>query len=381
VVSAVLTAAAGALWFGLPSQGTAGVARAANGARPSGDWWYSQTLDTSAPTVANGRGKPGTEIVEKWTDRRGHEFLRETFPGKTTFNDLGYGTQGGPPGFADWDPLGITTLPGTPKAIKALLTRRQLAGDYPVAADQRTALSKLAELTAMLADDPTTIRQRTAALSVIDHLPDLKQISVTQSPDGQSETIVAERAAGLHPLLIAGGPGCHDPYGGDGCNSTAAPPGSFELRLTYDPTTIRPLSVQTIALHSIPPARIRAGEVMYRVQYLAGHAVTHPHIPALPQPPRIGEQSVPWTLLKASGRTIRVRWESGTCLPGLAAHPHLRLKTSARAVTIAVIARVARAGVSSLCAGVGLQGTLSTTLTSPIAHRAIRHAAVTDHDK
>ncbi len=164
----------------------------------------------------------------------------------------------------------------------------------------------------MLADDPTTFNQRAAAMTVIDHLPGLRQLGTTRDSNGQAVTVVAERAADLHPLLIAAGRGCHNPSGGTGCNSVAKPAGSFELRLAYDPTDDRPRSVQTVALHSIPRARIRAGLVIYRVSYVAGRAVEHPHIPPLPKPLRVTEQSVPWTLLTAAGRSIRVRWQSGT---------------------------------------------------------------------
>jgi hypothetical protein len=238
----------------------------------------------------------------------------------------------------------------------------------------------LAELSSMLADDPTTPAQRAAAMDVIDHLPGLRRLAASAPSAGTSVT-VAEQAQGLRPLLIAAGPGCHNPYGGAGCNGVATPPGSFELRLTYDPTDDLPLAVETIALHSIPRARIIAGEPVYRVRYLAGRFVSDPHIPPLPKPLRVTEQSVPWRLLRKSGSTIRVAWQSGTCLPGVRPHAYLRARTTSRMITLAVIARVARATGSQVCAGVGLGGTLSIDLQHPIDKRIIKHAAVTDHDR
>lgn len=380
---AVAIGAAIAWWQGTSQTVKARVSPIGPTATSSREWWYSRILDTSAPTVANGRGKPGPQTLEKWADRDGHRFLRTTIPGSSKLTDLGFLVGGGPPGFADWDPLGVTTLPGTPLAIRALLSSARLSGSYPraSAAERHSPLTELAELAAMLADDPTTPGERAAAITVVDRLPGLRRLGTSHDAHGHAEITVAERATGLHPFVVAAGPGCHSPYGGRGCVRTATPRGSFELRLTYDPTSNRPRSVETVALRAIPRARITAGSAVYRVSYQAGRSVKHPHIPPLPTPARAAEQSVPWTLRGAVGRTIRVSWQSGTCLPGVAPHAHIRAIATPHAVTIAVIARVAKAGPGSICAGVGLGGTLSTTLAHPIAGRTIKHATVTDHDR
>ncbi len=52
-----------------------------------------------------------------------------------------------------------------------------------------------------------------------------------------------------------------------------------------------------------------------------------------------------------------------------------------RRITLTVLVHVAKGGGDSICAGVGLGGTLSTTLAHPIGSRKIAHGQVTDHDK
>jgi hypothetical protein len=50
-------------------------------------------------------------------------------------------------------------------------------------------------------------------------------------------------------------------------------------------------------------------------------------------------------------------------------------------VTLTVHVHVVKGGGNAICAGVGLGGTLSTTLASPVGSRQVLHGKVTDRDR
>ena len=348
-----------------------------------GQAWYSKSVDTSAPTVANGERKPTTIVLQKWITRQGDEFLRQSLDGKR-LGPGDYVVGDAPPGFGDWDALDVHTLPATEAGIMRMLRGRTLQNGgitrRESAAERRSPLIWLAQLAAMLADDPNTPQARDAAFAAIASFPQLEQLGQVTDPLGRSGVAVAERAYNLHPLSVATGPGCTDPLGGNGCDSVAEPSGSYELELIFDPDTHAVLAVRTVALSDIPAAKIMAGTAIYEISYLAGTVVSHPPIPPVPRPGRPSIQSVPWQLARVDGRRITVHWESGTCDPELKPRPRIRSVATATTITISVEVHVNRGG-TGLCAGVGLRGTLSTTLAQPVGDRRIRHGRVTDHDR
>ena len=232
----------------------------------------------------------------------------------------GYETGDTEPGFGDWDPLGVHTLPDTAAGVLGLLkSGRRIA--------------------------------------------------------------VAERAGTLHPLLIATGKGCHNPNGGAGCVGVGSPTGRYQLEMIFDPSTDTVLAVRTIALNSIPTAKIPAGTPVYVASYLTGEVVFHPPIAPIPVRPRPTVQSVPWRLIRASARRITVRYESGTCDPTLAPRPRVALRQASNSITLTVLLHVVKDGGGTICAGVGLAGRASATLNRPIGSRRLLHGKVTDHEK
>lgn len=95
-----------------------------------------------------------------------------------------------------------------------------------------------------------------------------------------------------------------------------------------------------------------------------------------PQPPSAGEwSSVPWTLVKAQGREVVVRFRDGACVgPEGAPLMVASAAETAEAVTIAVYTRSANP-----CAGVALGGPQTVRLDAPLAGRQLVHATVTPH--
>jgi hypothetical protein len=98
-------------------------------------------------------------------------------------------------------------------------------------------------------------------------------------------------------------------------------------------------------------------------------------------PPSVSVESVPWQLAQLNGNTVTVRWESGTCDPSLPPKPTVKVIETASTVALSVLVHAAKEGGHTICAGVGLGGTLSATLPQPIGTRKIAHAVVTDHDE
>jgi hypothetical protein len=78
---------------------------------------------------------------------------------------------------------------------------------------------------------------------------------------------------------------------------------------------------------------------------------------------------------------VTVRWESGTCDPSLRPQPVINALETSSSVTLTVQVHVVKGGGNSICAGVGLGGTLSTMLASPVGSRQIRRGKVTDRDR
>ncbi len=346
---------------------------------PRGAAWYSEVVDTSAPTVASGLKKPERVVLQKWLTWQGYEFQRERAPGLAA-NTGGYMTGDSEPGFGDWDALSAHTLPDTTAGVMRLLGSGRLEEGQMDRAERGSPLIWLAQLASMLADDPNTPSARTAAFRAIYGFPGLERLGRVRDPQGRSGIGVAEQASNLHPLLIAAGPGCQSPYGGAGCNGVATPSGRYELEMIFDPTTHAILAVRTVALAAIPAARINAGTPIYEVSYLQGRIVEHPHIPPPPQPARPTVQSVPWRLARTSGRRVTVNWDSGTCDPQLTPSPAVKVIETSASVTLTVLIHVLKAG-NAPCAGVGLRGTISTTLAHPIGDRKLVHGTVTDHDR
>jgi hypothetical protein len=295
---------------------------------PRGAAWYSETLDTSAGTVANGSQQARPHVLQKGVTWQGHQFEKQSSPGRYSAPG-GYFVGDSEPGFGDWDALSVHTLPETPGGVLRLLQSGRLEAGQLDRVERRSPLIWLAQLAAMLADDPNTPAARTAAFDAIMGFPGLQQLGQVRDPQGRLGVAVAERASNLHPLLIAAGPGCKHPYGGAGCVSVAKPSGVFELEMIFDPTNHTVLAVRTIALNDIPAAWIKAGTAVYEVSYLQGKVLAHPHIPPPPRPNRPSIQSVPWQLAHVSGRRVTVRWESGTCDPSLRPQPVIHaLETS-----------------------------------------------------
>jgi hypothetical protein len=106
-----------------------------------------------------------------------------------------------------------------------------------------------------------------------------------------------------------------------------------------------------------------------------------PHTPPRPPPNRPSVQSVPWQLAHVNGRRVTVRWQSGTCDPSLRPQPRINALETISSVTLTVQAHVVKGGGNSICAGVGLGGTVSTTLAGPVGSRQIRSGKVTDRDR
>jgi hypothetical protein len=346
---------------------------------PAGAAWYSEALDTSTPTVANGLPRSGHLLLQKWVTWQGNEFEKASAPG-LRLGPGTYSTGDNEPGFGDWDALSVHTLPTTVAGVMRLLKSGRLEEGQTDRAERSSPLIWLAQLAAMLADDPNAPSSRLAAFKAIHSFPDLLRLGRVRDPQGRPGIGVAERADDLHPLGIATGPGCRSPYGGAGCVGVGKPSGSYELELIFDPSSQAVLAVHTVALKAIPAAWIKAGTVMREVSYLRGKVVLHPNIPPFPRPPRPTLQSVPWHLLRVSGRRVTVGWSSGTCAPGLKPNAVIKAVETPRAVTLMVLVRVVTAEQGLACAGVGLAGTLSTTLASPLGHRSLVHGVVTDRD-
>jgi hypothetical protein len=347
---------------------------------PRGAAWYSRTLDSSAVTVANFRSKPEPVLIQKWVTWQGHEFRRESSAGSPS--DPGeYSTGDSEPGFGDWDALEVHTLPNTAAGVLRLLKSGRLEAGQMDPAERRSPLIWLAQLGSMLADDPNTQAARVAAFEAIDSLPGLQRLGQVRDPRGRLGVAVAERASDLHPLLIATGPGCQSPYGGAGCIGVGKPAGRYELQMTFDRATHAVLAARTIAISDIPAARIPAGTAIYEVSYQQGTVIDHPHVPQPPHPAAPTVESVPWHVTHISGRRVTIRWSAGTCQPSLRPKPRIAVIETNRRITLTVLVHVAKGGGDSICAGVGLGGTLSTTLAHPIGSRKIAHGQVTDHDK
>lgn len=387
-VAVVLAVAAVALLAGssrrAPERAASGSSASSFGL-PRGAAWYSETLDTSAPTVADGQRKPERLLIQKWVTWQGYEFQKVSWPGMPAGAGAGvYATGDSEPGFGDWDSLGVHTLPDTPAAVLRLLESGRLEQGQTDRAEKRSSLIWLAQLAAMLADDLNSPAARAAAFEAIGAFPGLQRLGWVRDPQGRLGIGVAEQATDLHPLLIATGEGCQSPLGGAGCDGVAMPSGRYELELIFDPSTDAPLGVRTLALSAIPAAGIQAGTAIYRVTYLRGEIVGHPDIPPPPQPAPPVRQSVPWHLVRASGRQITVGWSSGTCDPSVKPAPVVRAVQTSAAVTLTVLARVANTSPArvtttspaSACAGVALGGTLSTTLARPIGSRKLVHGPV-----
>lgn len=345
---------------------------------PRGAAWYSQTLDTSAATVANDRLKPQRELLQKWVTWQGEEFTRQGPAGsKPAFG--GYFTGDSEPGFGDWDALDVHTLPSTAAGVLRLLESGRLEAGQSDRAERTSPLIWLAQLAAMLADDPNTPASRAAAVSAIAGFPGLQRLGQVRDPQGRLGAAVAEVASNLHPLVVAAGRGCPSPYGGAGCVSAARPKGRYELEMIFDPSDDTVLAVRTIALSAIPAAWIKAGTAIYQVSYRPGSVVAHPRIPPPPRalPPTI--ESVPWHLARVRGRRLTIRWQSGTCDPSVRPQPRIDVVETKHTIRVTVLVHVVKAGGSSICAGVGLGGTLSTTLAHPVGNRKIAHGKLTDH--
>jgi hypothetical protein len=296
-------------------------------------------------------------------------------------SDVGdYSTGDSEPGFGDWDAVDVHTLPATAAGVLGLLKSGRLEVGQTDRAERKSPLIWLAQLAAMLADDPNSPGARVAAFEAIDGFPGLLRLGQVRDPQGRFGIGVAEQASNLHPLSIATGPGCKSPYGGAGCVGVAEPAGRYELQMIFDPATHTVLGVRTIAVNAIPAARIKPRTAIYRVSYLQGKLVAHPDIPPPPHPVPPSVESVPWHLGQVSGRHVTVRWSSGTCDPSLRPRPRIDVVETSSSVTLTVLVQVVKGGGGSICAGVGLGGTLSTTLAHPIGRRAITHGKVTDHD-
>lgn len=343
---------------------------------PEGAAWFSEAVDTSSPTVFSNRAV-GAVVLRKWLLWSGELFVDGSQ--KRVSNTAGqYWWGDSEPGFGNWDALNVDTLPQTRGAVLGLLRSGRLEAGQTDKAERTSPLIWLAQLAAMLADDPTTSAARAAAIAAIDGLRGLEHLGSVRDPRGRRGVAVAESARNLHPITVATGPTCTNPSGGAGCVGVGEPGGRYRTVLIYDPITDRPLALRTIAVDAIPAARIKAGTVVYEVSYVHGHEVLHPNIPPPPAPATLTVQSVPWHLARARGRTITVTWSSGTCDATVRPHPRLDVIETARSITIRVLVHTVQVSGSTICAGVGLGGTLSTTLSQPLANRRVLHGLVTD---
>jgi hypothetical protein len=347
---------------------------------PRGGAWYSETLDTSASTVANGGRKFPRELVQKWVTWQGNEFQKDSAPG-LHLGPGGYTTGDSEPGFGNWDAVSVHTLPVTVAGVLRLLKSGRLEEGQTDRAERRTPLIWLAQLSAMLADDPNSPTARRAAFRAIYSFPGLRRLGPVRDPRGRAGIAVAEDAGNLHPLLVAAGPGCKSPYGGAGCVGVARPAGRYELEMIFDPRRLAILAVRTVALDPIPVAWIKTGTVIYEVSYLQGKLVKHPHIPPAPRPAVPTIESVPRRLVRVSGRQVTVGWGSGTCDPGLKPNPIIEVVETGRTVTLGVLIQVVKAENNVACAGVALGGTVSTKVAYPLGQRKLAHGVVTDHDR
>ena len=345
---------------------------------PEGAAWFSETIDTSPPTVFSNR-PAGAEVLRKWLLWSGELFARDSQKGRSGPGQYSWGDS--EPGFGDWDALDVHTLPETPSAVMTLLRGGRLEDGQTDRAERTSPLSWLAQLAAMLADDPTTSAARAAAFTAIGDLPGLEHLGTVRDSRGRLGVAVAETASNLHPVTIATGPTCTNPSGGAGCISAGKPTGTYRTVLIYNPTTDRPLALRTVAVNAIPAARIKAGSVVYEVSYVQGHDVLHPNIPPPPPPETRTVRSVPWYLARLRGRTITVKWVSGTCDATVRPDPRIDVVETSRSITIRVLVHVVMANEGTVCAGVGLGGTLSTTLRQPVAGRRILHGLVTDRER
>lgn len=346
---------------------------------PEGAAWFSETVDTSPRTAFSNR-PAGAEVLRKWLLWSGELFTRDSQkglhggPGQYSWGDS-------EPGFGDWDALDVHTLPETPVEVMRLLRGGRLEDGQMDRAERTSPLSWLAQLAAMLADDPTTPAAREAAFTAIGGFPGLEHLGIVRDSRGRLGVAVAESASSLRPVTIATGPTCTNPAGGAGCIGAGEPVGTYRTVLIYDPTADRPLALRTVAVHAIPAARIKAGSVVYEVSYVQGHDVLHPNIPPPPPPETRTVRSVPWYLARVRGRTITVKWVSGTCDARVHPDPRIDVVEMARSITIRVLVHVVAANAGTVCAGVGLGGTLSTTLRHRVAGRRILHGVVTDRER
>ncbi|HZE04983.1 MAG TPA: hypothetical protein VE127_07160, partial [Solirubrobacteraceae bacterium] len=279
----------------------------------SGAAWYSETIDSSAPTLLRDRTR-GPEVLRKWLTSSGYRFERVSIRGLRRFPGS-YAIGDSEPGFGDWDALDVHSLPATAPGVLRLLRSGRLEQGQSDPAERGSPLIWLAQLSAMLADDPTTPAIRQAAFAAIARFPGLEHLGRVRDPRGRPGIAVAETAGNLHPVAVATGPGCTNPAGGSGCTSVAEPSGTYRTELVFDPATDRPLGLVTTAVRAIPAADIVAGTAVYAVSYVQGRVVANPHLPPPPQPPHRTVQSVPWHLRQARGRTLKVSWQSGTCDP------------------------------------------------------------------
>jgi hypothetical protein len=346
---------------------------------PEGAAWFSEAVDTSAPTVISNR-PAGAAYLRKWLLWSGELFASEGRKG-LGIGQGGYGWGDAEPGFGDWDALNVDTLPETPAEVMKLLRSGRLEAGQSDPAERTSPLIWLAQLAAMLADDPTTSTARVAAVTAIKGFPGIVRVGTVRDPRGRLGVAVAETASNLHPVSVATGPGCANPSGGAGCVGVGEPSGTYRTVLIYNAATDRPLALQTVAVMPIPSARIKAGTVVYQVSYIQAHVVLYPKIPPPPAPANRTVQSVPWHLARVSSRTITLNWSSGTC--GGPVHPAARIDVTetSQTITVRVLVHVVTAGPGTLCAGVGLGGTLSTTLPDPVGGRRILHGPVTDQER
>jgi hypothetical protein len=120
---------------------------------PEGAAWFSEAVDTSAPTVISNR-PAGAAYLWKWLLWSGELFASGGRKG-VAIGQGGYGWGDAEPGFGDWDALSVDTLPETPAAVMQLLRSGRLAAGQSDPAERTSPLIWLAQLAAMLADDPT----------------------------------------------------------------------------------------------------------------------------------------------------------------------------------------------------------------------------------
>lgn len=150
--------------------------------------------------------------------------------------------------------------------------------------------------------------------------------------------------------------------------------------MIFDPSTDTVLAVRTIALNSIPTAKIPAGTPVYVASYLTGEVVFHPPIAPIPVRPRPTVQTPGASSARALAVSRSVT-SPGTCDPTLAPRPRVALRQASNSITLTVLLHVVKDGGGTICAGVGLAGRASATLNHPIGSRRLLHGKVTDHEK